>query len=291
MYRPFDVEWIFYHDAVVERPRKEVMQHMMRENLGLITRRQMLPNKPCNYVFVSETIISDGVIRSDNKGSESLFPLYLYPEKCNPEKHSSVRNLMLFEPKTDYEARKPNLSLALIEQLIKHFKKSPSPEQIFFYIYAILYSNIYRTKYAEFLKIDFPRIPFTKDYKLFSKMSEHGERLVDLHLLKSPELNSPIAKFQGKGDNKVEKLRYESTRLFINENQYFEDIEPEVFEYHIGGYQVCEKWLKDRKQRKLSLDDIKHYCNIVTTIKKTIEIQKVIDDIYPRVENDIRVDK
>ena len=117
-------------------------------------------------------------------------------------------------------------------------------------------------------------------------MGDYGKRLVDLHLLKSPEINSPIAKFQGKGDNKVEKLRYESTGLFINENQYFEGIEPEVFEYQIGGYQVCEKWLKDRKGRKLSLDDIKHYCNIITVIKKTLEIQKSIDDYYLKIEDE-----
>ena len=101
-----------------------------------------------------------------------------------------------------------------------------------------------------------------------------GKRLVDLHLLKSPELDPPIAKFQGKGDNRVEKLHYDHSQLFINKDQYFEGVEPGVFEYQIGGYQVCEKWLKDRKDRKLSLDDIKHYCNIVTAIKNTIEIQK-----------------
>ncbi|MBM4065046.1 MAG: DNA methyltransferase [Planctomycetes bacterium] len=289
LYRPFDVQWIFYHNAVIERPRKEVMQHMMKENLGLITRRQMLSNKPCNYVFISGTIISDGVIRSDNKGSESLFPLYLYPETDNSEKQSLVRNLMLFEPKADFLAKKPNFSSTIIEQLTKNYKKTPSPEQIFFYIYAILYSNIYRTKYAEFLRLDFPRIPFTKGYKLFITMGDYGKRLVDLHLLKSPELDPPTAKFQGKGDNKVEKLRYEGTSLFINEYQYFEGIEPEVFEYQIGGYQVCEKWLKDRKDRKLSLDDIKHYCNIATTLKKTIDIQREIDNIYPKVEDDIRL--
>ena len=158
---------------------------------------------------------------------------------------------MLFEPQADYGTRKANLSPVIIEQLTKSFKKTPSPEQIFFYIYAVLYSNIYRTKYAEFLKIDFPRIPFTKDYKLFIKMGDYGKRLVDLHLLKSPEITPPIAKFQGKGDNKVEKLRYESTRLFINENQYFEDIEPEVFEYHIGGYQVCEKMAERQEGEKI----------------------------------------
>ncbi|HHT9130706.1 MAG TPA: type ISP restriction/modification enzyme, partial [Candidatus Brocadiaceae bacterium] len=139
----------------------------------------------------------------------------------------------------------------------------------------------------EFLKIDFPRIPFTKDYKLFIKMGDYGKRFVDLHLLRSPEIDPPVAKFQGKGDNKVDKLKYENARLFINNDQYFEGIEPEVFEYQIGGYQVCEKWLKDRKDRKLSLEDIKHYCNVVTTLQKTIEIQKAIDDIYQKVESDV----
>jgi REP element-mobilizing transposase RayT len=160
--------------------------------------------------------------------------------------------------------------------------------QVFCYIYAILYSNIYRTEYAEFLKIDFPRIPFTKDYNLFSKMGECGKRLVDLHLLKSSELDPPVAKFQGKGDDKVEKLRYDEKerRVYINPNQYFEGIIKDVQQYQIGGYQVCDKWLKDRKGRTLSLDDIKHYCKVVTSLSNTIEIQKAIDDIYPEVEKE-----
>jgi predicted helicase len=160
--------------------------------------------------------------------------------------------------------------------------------QIFCYIYAILYSNIYRTKYAEFLKIDFPRIPFTKDYKLFSQMVEYGKRLVDLHLLKSSELDPPVAKFQGKGDDKVEKLRYDEKerRVYINPNQYFEGIIKDVWQYQIGGYKVCDKWLKDRKGITLSLDGIKHYCKVVTSLSNTIEIQKAIDDIYPEAEKE-----
>ncbi|MBI4654619.1 MAG: hypothetical protein HY752_06450 [Nitrospirae bacterium] len=177
-------------------------------------------------------------------------------------------------------------------------KESLSPEEIFYYIYAVLYSNIYRTKYAEFLKIDFPRIPFTNDYKLFSKMAKYGEDLVDLHLFKSKELDSPVTKFQSKGDNKIEKPKYENPpsppfakggkggfgRLYINKEQYFESISPEVWEYQIGGYQVCDKWLKDRKGKRLSLDDIRHYCKIITALQKTIEIQKTIDNIYPEGE-------
>jgi hypothetical protein len=122
-------------------------------------------------------------------------------------------------------------------------------------------------------------------------MGEYGKRLVDLHLLKSKDLNKSVAKFQGKGNNKVEKLKYEggepSGCLYINKDQYFEGIAEEVSQYQIGGYRVCEKWLKDRKGRGLSLDDIKHYCKIVTALQKTIEIQEAVDKIYPEVEKNV----
>ncbi len=224
--------------------------------------------------------------------------------------------MMLFEPQAEYAAKKPNLSPALIEKLTKEYKKSfisassflrkqesrekdmdsrfhgndkqyITPEQIFYYIYAILYSNTYRAKYAEFLKIDFPRVPFTKDYKLFTNMAGYGEKLVDLHLLKTSEIDTSVAKFQGKGNDRVEKVKYEKGRLSINNNQYFEGIAPDVWQYRIGGYQVLDKWLKDKKDRELSLDDIKHYCRITTALQKTIEIQKAIDDIYLKVEKEI----
>jgi predicted helicase len=173
--------------------------------------------------------------------------------------------------------------------LSKAYKNRVIPEEIFYYIYAVLYSELYRTKYAEFLRIDFPRVPFTKDYKLFKHMSEYGNKLVDLHLLKSLELDAPIAKFQGKGDYKVEKLKYDEKGgcLHINASQYFEGIPQVIWAYQIGGYQVCDKWLKDRKGRTLSLDEIQTYCRIVTAIKKTIEIQKSIDGIYENVEREL----
>ena len=287
-YRPFDNRFICYRPDLIDRDRYDVMQYFLKDTLGLVTMRQYVYDSVDIYNYVScVQSITDNRYFVSNRGICSIFPLYIYPEKSKPEKGSSVRNLMLFEPQVDYKTRKPNISPALIEQLTQHFKKAPPPEQIFFYIYAVLYSNTYRRKYAEFLKIDFPRIPFTKDYKLFGKTAEYGKMLVDLHLFKSPELDPPVARFQGKGDNTIGKLRYEPTRLFINGNQYFEGIETEVFEYQIGGYQVCEKWLKDRKDRKLSLDDIKHYCNIVTAIRKTIEIQKIVDGIYPKLEDEI----
>ncbi|MBI5893254.1 MAG: N-6 DNA methylase [Deltaproteobacteria bacterium] len=284
LYRPFDEQWVFYHDAVIERSRKEVMQHMMQENLGICVGRagQVVGlEKPWNIVFCSNCIEDYNLFY---RGGNVNFPLYIYQQKDKPKKRSFGSMLMLFEPQAEYMAKKTNLSPALVERLTKEFKKTPTPEQIFYYIYAILYSNIYRTKYAEFLKIDFPRLPFTSDYKLFKKMAEYGEKLVGLHLLKGAEIDIPVAKFQGKGNDKVEKLKYEKGKLHINKDQYFEGISPEVWEYQIGGYQVLDKWLKDRKDRMLSLDDIKHYCQIVTSIAETIETQKEIDKIYQKVE-------
>jgi len=187
--------------------------------------------------------------------------------------------------------RDSNINLTVFKNLSDAYKKEPKPKEIFYYIYGVLYSNTYREKYKEFLKIDFPRVPFTKDYKLFSKMGEFGKRLIDLHLLKSKELDPPIAKFQGEGDERVEKYEYDKKeqRVYINNSQYFEGVPEEVWKYQIGGYQVCRKWLRDRKSadRTLSLDDIKHYCKIITALQKTIQIQKQIDKIYPKVEKKI----
>ena len=129
-------------------------------------------------------------------------------------------------------------------------------------------------------------MPFAKDYELFSTIGKYGSKLVDLHLMKSAGLNNPTVKFQGGGDYGVRKVRYEETgkQVYINDSQYFEGIEREVWEYQIGGYQVLDKWLKDRKGRKLSLDDIKHYCQIATALEETIEIQRDIDNVYLDIE-------
>jgi predicted helicase len=194
---------------------------------------------------------------------------------------------LLFESPAEYGAKEPNLSPQFLEGLTRQYKRPPTPEEIFYYIYAILYSNTYRTKYAEFLKIDFPRVPFTKDYKLFKKVGGYGERLVSLHLLKSPELDPPMARFRGSGDNRVDRPRYESNSVYINQGQYFEGISQEVWSYYIGGYQVCEKWLKDRKGRTLSLNEIMHYCKIVTALEHTIKIQEKIDRVLGNIEETV----
>ena len=201
---------------------------------------------------------------------------------------------MLFEPEEKYDSkgRVPNISKEIIEKLEKAYKKKfqskdLSPEHILHYCYAVLYSNTYREKYAEFLKIDFPRIPFTSDYKLFVELASLGEELTELHLLKHKVLNKPVAKYKGKGNDSIEKPRYDEEKqiVFINDKNYFEGIAPEVWNYHIGGYQVMEKYLKDRKSRVM--EDSAHYCKMATALLETIRIQKLIDNVFKNIEENI----
>lgn len=241
----------------------------------------MLENN-VGFFFISSNMISDGVIRSDNKGSESLFPLYIY---------QNIGEQNLFNDSKPLK-RKPNINNLLYDKIERSFREKPNPEQILYYIYGIVYSTVYRAKYKQFLKTDFPRVPFTNDYELFREIEKLGEKLIDLHLLRSVQLSSPVSRFQGEGTNKIAKPKrvgrnYKAKEgcVYINKDgQHFEGIKPEVWEYEIGGYQVLDKWLKDRRERKLSLSEIKTYCKIVTAIEQTIEVQQKIDEIYPAVE-------
>ena len=146
--------------------------------------------------------------------------------------------------------------------------------------------------YAEFLRTDFPRIPFTADWDLFVEFANIGARLADLHLLKSSELGPPVCRFEREGDSMVattksKGLRYDpdEQRMYINRDQYFAPISIAAYEYLIGGYQVCDKWLKDRRDRRLELDDIRTYCRMVTAIGLTLEIQQELDEIYNDAED------
>jgi len=280
LYRPFDIRYTYYTGKSRGfhcMPRQNVMRHMMQENLALISARS---NKSAqmNHFFCTDQIMETKC--GEYTTQSCIFPLYLYPD---PDKKD------IFSHLKESKERKPNISEKIFSALSETYKTKPKPEDIFYYIYAVFYSNTYRTKYAEFLKTDFPRVHFTKDKRLFKKLAEYGKRLADLHLMQSPELDSPVAKFQGTGDKLVGKMKYDkkAERVYINKDQYFEGIPENIYQYQIGGYQVCNKWLKDRKGKILSLDDIKHYCKIATAIKYTINIQKSIDKIYNEAEKDL----
>jgi predicted helicase len=276
LYRPFDKRWIFYHDAVVERTRKDVMHNMIHENISLCVGRagQVVgTEKPWNIVFCADTITDLNLFY---RGGNVNFPLYLYPAED------------LYNGGEKYQ-REVNIDKALLDKLTKTYGRKTSPENILGYIYAVLYSNTYRNRYAEFLKSDFPRIPFTADAGLFSKAARIGRELIELHLLKSKKLEKSAMKFYGKGDRRIEKIEYnpEKSLVKINSKQYFGPLTAEVWQYIIGGYRVMDKWLKDRKGKRLDLEGIKHYCKMGTCLKETLLLQTKIDVCYDQIENNL----
>jgi len=248
--------------------------------VALITHRREELHVPWAHALVTEFITEHGITSS--KTTSYHFPLYLQAEGGS---HDIFKH-----PKTS--GRQPNLNPKVVEALKVAYERELSPEEIFYYIYAVLYAPCYREKYAHFLRRDFPSIPFTAEREVFEALAALGKRLVELHLLKCPELDPPLARFEGKGDGKVSKGKYphyepQTQRVYINLTQYFAPVPPEVWEYRIGGYQVCHKWLKERREHQLSLQEIRTYCHIITVLARTLEIQQEIDEIYPAVERQV----
>jgi len=276
-YRPFDIRYIFYSKWVVERPIYDTMRHMLEENIGLTISRQVKASKDWRHCLISELMIESSFVSNKTSEITSIFPLYIYPDKNKKDLFSQHQT-----------EKEPNIPAAIFEKLESVYGQKPSPEDILYYLYGVFYSNIYRETYAEFVKIDFPRVPFTADYTLFKKMGASGKELADLHLLKSTALDPPIAKYQGSGTNdRIDKITYkkDEQRIYINKDKYFEGVAPEVWNYHIGGYQVLHKYLKDRKGR--NMDDAPRYCRIATALSKTIEIQEQIDGLYTESEKEL----
>ena len=282
-YRPFDNRHYYHHEYVVDRPRSEVMNNVVNMKnfvLGLGRQGLAVNDDSWSLVTISKKPIDTNVYR---RGGVNVFPLYLYSDLTN-----------LFDQSTDgTNGRKPNLNPEFIEDVSKRIKlvfiedgqgdleENFGPEDVFYYIYAIFHSPNYRERYAEFLNIDFPRLPLTSNLALFRSMVALGQELVQHHLLE--QTKSIGVRFEGEGDNVVDKLSFkledESNlgRVYINKTQFFSGVPSEVYEFYVGGYQVLNKWLKDRKGRELSFDDLKHYQNIVGSLSETIRLMTEID--------------
>ena len=290
LYRPFDKRFIYYEDSLLERSRKKIMENMKNPNLAFLLMRQVYWNGPHSHFLITEAI-TDSRIFISNRGAADLFPLYLYKQKKGAI-YSGQEKLDL--PGIQHtlrtsSGREPNINQNFYNKLEEDLGRRVEPEDIFHYIYAILYSSIYRKKYNEFLKIDFPRIPFVKNSKIFDKLAKFGSELVDLHLLKSSKLDKILAKFPASDGCEVKSVKYDekSQRIYINDIQYFKKVKPEIWNYYIGGYQILNKWLKDRVGRRLSNEDIEHYLKVISALHYTIELQKEIDEIYPEVEKNL----
>jgi predicted helicase len=282
LYRPFDIRFICYQENIVFRTRRDIMQNMKYPNLGFCFIRQFSGNTNYSHAFITDKMIDNRTFFS-SKGIIQEAPLYIYRAQQR-KKNSNILMNVLFEDETDYQTKRPNIENKTFEILEAVYEAKPTPEQILYYCYAILYSNKYREKYAEFLKIDFPRIPFTSDYNTFVTLAENGENLAQLHLLQHKSLDNPIIKFRGKGDFIIEKTEYkeQSQLLYINDNNYFEGLSIEMWEYQIGGYQIAKKWLTWRKGREV---ESKTYCKIMTAIAETIKLQSEIDVTFEILES------
>lgn len=284
LYRPFDVRYTYYTGrsrGFICMPRPEVMRHMLTgDNLALIVPKQC---KDDFGALVARTIGGHKSVAAYD--INYYFPLYLHPEPGRRD---------LLSPLESSE-RRPNINQAVFDLLAMTYPTEPSPEDILHYSYATLYAPSYREKYQELLRRGFPRIPFPKNYKIFQQMAAAGERLKLLHLLESPELDPPLARFENIGGDPAiqvgkQNLHYDEgeQRIYLNGSQYFSPVPELVWRYKVGGYQVCAKWLKDRcvENRALDLDDIRTFCRIVTALSRTIEIQNEINSLYPQIEMD-----
>jgi len=257
LYRPFDLRYMLYSpnsEGVLQRPRPEVMKHLIRPNIALVTKiGQDFDSAPA--LVASHPIDRRFYSRPGVQGADYIFPLYLYLVNSS---------------------RIPNLKKEIVAEIEKVVGKV-SPENIFDYIYAALHSPSYREKYKEFLKINFPRVPYPKDAKSFKELVAFGAELRSLHLLESPKVNQFITTYPIAGSDTVEKITYKNGKVFINAEQYFGNVPEVAWNFYIGGYQPAQKWLKDRKGRALTNTDIEHYQKIIVALAETNRIMKEID--------------
>lgn len=291
LYRPFDRRYTYYSgtSGLYARPSYSIMRHMMEtNNLGLISKKGFPNSNP--PVFVSDTISDFRYFScSGMDGGDYVFPLYLYPEKSEFDGVSNERIANLddtiwttIENYVKYgQPNRPLMSKELSGELgfdapcHSHFL---TPEQIFDYIYGVLHSPAYREKYKEFLKVDFPRIPYPTSHDEFFHYAEIGNQLRELHLMHNVPMAASVAAYPEEGDNLVEQPKWIENRVYINAKQYFNNVPESAWNFYIGGYQPAQKWLKDRKGRTHSCDELIHYRKIINILIETERLMLSLDD-------------
>ena len=278
-YRPFDARWTYYtgQSAGFHREaRQDIMQHLQSATNFALCVCRIVTSPTWQHALVTDKITEKCYI--SNRGSESghVFPLHLYPnsEELGLETECSLNFKSAFLTAL-------SAALELPQTAPFNLPEGVSPEQILAYIYAVLFSPTYRERYYDFLKYDFPRIPLPNDLEHFRTLAALGQRLIDWHLLKDVSV-PPRHRFEGEGDGVVGRVRYMDGRVWINPTQYFTDVPAEVWEYEIGAYQVCEKWLKDRRGEVLRHEDARQYRAILVTIAETLAVMAEIDTVLWR---------
>ena len=276
LYRPFDTRTTVFDRNVAVHRRERVMRHMRAgRNVGIITTRQCQANWGA---FISNVVAAHKSFSAYD--INYLFPLYLYPTET-PADVGTIRRAGL--DSGFIERLQVALGLDFVGDGVGDLSTTFGPEDVFHYIYAVLHSPEYRRRYADFLRSDFPRIPLTDDPTLFAALAGLGQRLATLHLMEAEGVDLPA--FPRTGGNRIDRVRYappssaaEPGRVWINRDQYFEGVESETWAFAIGGYRPAEKWLKDRKDRVLSFDDVAHYRGICAALAETRQVMGLIDE-------------
>lgn len=255
-YRPFDIRWINYDVKQITRARANVMHNLKKPNIALCLIKVNSSSDGLFKVLMSAGLTDKTILSS--KDNANVFPLYLYTKEFGEEK------------------KNPNLKKEEWQKFNDAVGKETTPEEILAYIYAVLHSLSYRERYKEFLKVDFPRIPLPKTAKEFNRLTAIGQQLIDLHLMNNAQSWKCTTTFPEVGSQQVDFQKWKDGQLWINDKQYFGNVPESVWEFYIGGYQPAQKWLKDRKGRTLSFDEIKHYLHIIHALEETERLMKEI---------------
>lgn len=277
-FRPYDSRWVYYDDDLLGRSRQNVLKHMLKPNLALITLRQTVDDH-FRHAFCSDGLVDINMLIGHHV-SDQVFPLYIYNDAEDDGEGIGLTGKVPNFSSDFILAVEKSISLSFV-----YDKKVSSPEnefnaeELFTYIYAYLNSDLYRERFDELLKIGFPKVPTPIDKKHFKKLSEIGSRLIKIHIFKQSGLSSGGPKFPVKGSNSISSNEYDSEeeKLWINDEQYFTSITDNVWTYKVGGYQVLQKWIKDRKGKTLSYDSISHFSKVVLSIEESKKIIKEID--------------
>jgi predicted helicase len=304
-YRPFDFRFTFYTGNTrkfIGTPSYPTMKHLLKDNLAIITCKQQ-STFDFAHIFITNIIVDRCVVSSASKETGYVCPLYLYPE-------TETDGMYAAEGLSE-KGRKPNLNPEIVAEIAAglglEFENEKTdndntfaPIDILDYIYAVLHSPTYREKYKEFLKIDFPRVPYPKDAETFWQLVKLGGELRQIHLLESPKTEDYITSYPKDGSNQITRRIVKKDweivqahghasqpvgRIWINDEQYFDNIPLTAWEFYIGGYQPAQKWLKDRAPKKgqpgriLTYEDIRHYQKIIVALTETDRLMGEIDEI------------
>lgn len=269
LYRPFDVRWTVYDRNVAVHRRERAFDHFVgKQNLGLAMMRQASVDQGYSHILAI-AVAADNRALYSNRGVMAVSPLWLYPRESTDLLDTAPRE------------KAANLAPEFVAALAEAVGHAPSPEDTLAYLYVVLYAPSYRTRYADFLKRDFPRVPLTRNRALFERLVAIGRELIALHTMQTTLPR--ITRYDVAGSNEVAKVRWapdaagNKGRVYINDAQYFDGVPQRVWETHVGGYRVTEKWLKDRKGRQLTYDDLTHYQAVIVALARTLELQADID--------------